>query len=72
MKEIFSLTVMSGAAAPLSDEKGLPAFIDESSILLDHIFVSAGIRGLQLKIAPEDLIKVTTAGWNLIVRKNQG
>ncbi len=74
MKEIFSLTgYVRGGCSPIGMKKDYPAFIDESCILLDHIFVSAGIRGLQLKIAPEDLIKVTDCRMgDLIVRKNQG
>jgi len=74
MKEIFSLTgYILGGCSPIGMKKDYPTFIDESCILLDHIFVSAGIRGLQLKIAPEDLIKVNSSQTgDLIVRKNQG
>jgi len=40
-------------------KKPYPIFIHETCQLFDHIFVSAGQRGLQFKINPEDLIKVT-------------
>ena len=37
-------------------KKPFPTFIHESALLYDYIYVSAGIRGLQLKIAPQALI----------------
>jgi Cys-tRNA(Pro)/Cys-tRNA(Cys) deacylase len=39
-------------------QKNYPTFIDESCFLYDFIFISAGLRGLQLKISPDDLVKV--------------
>ncbi|HPT15214.1 MAG TPA: Cys-tRNA(Pro) deacylase [Bacteroidales bacterium] len=74
MKEIFSLTgYVRGGCSPLGMKKDYPTFIDECCILRDHIFVSAGIRGMQLKIAPEDLIKATSCRTgDLRVQKNQG
>jgi Cys-tRNA(Pro)/Cys-tRNA(Cys) deacylase len=61
MKEIFELTgYVRGGCSPIGMKKHYPTFIDESCILFDHIYISAGIRGLQLKIAPEDLIKATS------------
>jgi len=61
VKEILVLTgYLRGGCSPIGMKKNYPTFIDENSILYDFIFVSAGIRGLQLKIAPDDLIKVTS------------
>ena len=61
MKEIFFLTgYLRGGCSPIGMKKNYPIYIDESCILYDFIFVSAGIRGLQLKITPDDLIKVTS------------
>jgi Cys-tRNA(Pro)/Cys-tRNA(Cys) deacylase len=72
MKEIFDLTgYIRGGCSPIGMKKNYPTFIDESCILYDFIFVSAGIRGLQLKIKPEDLIKVTACQTgDLISLKN--
>ncbi len=57
MKEILGLTgYIRGGCSPLGMKKKYPTYIDESCILYDHIFISAGIRGLQIKIAPNDLI----------------
>jgi Cys-tRNA(Pro)/Cys-tRNA(Cys) deacylase len=60
MKEILELTgYIRGGCSPVGMKKKYSTYIDESCILYDHIFVSAGIRGLQLKISPDDLILVT-------------
>ena len=37
-------------------KKPLPTFVHESALLYDHIYVSAGVRGLQIKIEPQALI----------------
>jgi Cys-tRNA(Pro)/Cys-tRNA(Cys) deacylase len=37
-------------------KKAFPTFIHESALLYDSIYISAGVRGLQLKIDPQDLI----------------
>ena len=37
-------------------KKPFPTFIDETCILHDYIYVSAGVRGLQFKINPETLV----------------
>jgi Cys-tRNA(Pro)/Cys-tRNA(Cys) deacylase len=58
VKDILGLTgYIRGGCSPLGMKKNYPGFVDESCILYDYIFVSAGIRGLQIKIAPDDLIK---------------
>ena len=62
MKEILELTgYIRGGCSPIGMKKKYATYIDENCILYDHIYISAGIRGLQLKIAPDDLI-LTTAG----------
>jgi Cys-tRNA(Pro)/Cys-tRNA(Cys) deacylase len=60
VKEILDLTgYIRGGCSPIGMKKSYPTYIDESCILYDYIFVSAGMRGMQLKIAPDDLKKVT-------------
>lgn len=57
MKEILELTgYIRGGCSPLGMKKKYPTYIDESCILYDSIFISAGVRGLQIKISPADLI----------------
>jgi Cys-tRNA(Pro)/Cys-tRNA(Cys) deacylase len=63
MKEILNITgYIRGGCSPIGMKKNYPTFIDECCFFFDFIFISAGIRGLQLKIAPEDLIKVVSCG----------
>ena len=61
VKEILSLTgYIRGGCSPIGMKKNYLTFIDETCTLFDSIYVSAGIRGLQLKLAPDDLIRVTS------------
>jgi Cys-tRNA(Pro)/Cys-tRNA(Cys) deacylase len=61
-KELLGLSgYIRGGCSPLVMKKNYPIYIHETCLLFDHIFVSAGQRGLQLKINPEDLIKITGA-----------
>lgn len=61
-KELLPLTgYIRGGCSPIGMKKPFPAYIHETCILFDTIYVSAGQRGLQFKINPEDLIKVTGA-----------
>ena len=71
MKEILNLTgYIRGGCSPLGMKKNYPTYIDESCTLYETIYISAGIRGLQLKITPDDLIKVTSCQMgDLIVLK---
>ncbi len=63
MKELLPTTgYIRGGCSPIGMKKPFPTFIYESCLLYDYIYVSAGIRGLQLKIAPQDLIDFVGAG----------
>ena len=63
MKELLPETgYIRGGCSPVGMKKPLPTFVYESALLYDHIYVSAGIRGLQLKINPEALISFIGAG----------
>lgn len=57
MKELLPLTgYIRGACSPLGMKKHFPTYIHETCLLFPFIFVSAGQRGLQVKVAPEALI----------------
>jgi len=61
-KELFELTgYLRGGCSPLGMRKQYPVFIDETCQLFEHIFISAGKRGLQCKLNPDDLVKVTNS-----------
>ena len=60
--ELLALTgYIRGGGAPVGMKKPYPTFLDESADGFDKIAVSAGLRGLQLYLAPEDLAKHTGA-----------
>jgi Cys-tRNA(Pro)/Cys-tRNA(Cys) deacylase len=50
-----------GGISPLGQRKRLPTVIDDSAQRLDLMYVSAGRRGLQVSLAPADLIRLTSA-----------
>jgi Cys-tRNA(Pro)/Cys-tRNA(Cys) deacylase len=56
MKELLPTTgYIRGGCSPVGMKKPFPTFMDESCILYDYIYVSAGVRGLQFKIDPQAL-----------------
>lgn len=62
MKELLPLTgYIRGGCSPIGMKKHFPTYIHETCITFPFIYISAGIRGLQIKIAPDDLIKETKA-----------
>lgn len=65
MKELLPLTgYIRGGCCPIGMKKPFPTYIDETCTLFDYIYISAGQRGLQLKLRPDDLIQyvpLTTA-----------
>lgn len=50
-----------GGIPPLGQRKKLPTVVDESATLHETICVSAGRRGLEVELAPADLIRLTSA-----------
>ena len=48
-----------GGVSPLGHKRPLATFIDESAQLFERIHVSAGRRGLEIELAPEDLATLT-------------
>lgn len=62
VKELLPLTgYIRGGCSPIGMKKQYPTFVHESALLYDYIYISAGQRGLQLKISPQDLIDFTGA-----------
>ena len=63
VRELLPLTgYIRGGCSPIGMKKAYPTFIHESALLYDFIYISAGQRGLQLKLDPRDLIEYTSAG----------
>lgn len=60
MKELLPLTgYIRGGCSPVGMKKAFPTFYHSTVLDFDHIFVSAGQRGLQLKVDPRQLIAYT-------------
>ena len=60
MKELLPLTgYIRGGCSPIGMKKSFPTYFHSSINDFDRVFVSAGVRGLQFKIAPADPFKYT-------------
>ena len=62
VKELLPTTGYTrGGCSPIGMKKHFPTFIHDSCTSYEYIYVSAGVRGLQIKIAPQDLVKAADA-----------
>lgn len=62
LKELQTVTgYIRGGCSPLAMKKAFPTFVDASALLREAIYVSAGRRGLQLRLAPRALIAAASA-----------
>lgn len=62
VKELVPVTgYMRGGCSPLGMKKHFPTFIHEDCILWNFIYISAGQRGLQIRINPNDLLTAAAA-----------
>jgi Cys-tRNA(Pro)/Cys-tRNA(Cys) deacylase len=60
VEDLFRVTgYLKGGCSPLGAKKALPVFLDASALQLERISVSAGLRGLQMLVRPQDLLAVT-------------
>jgi Cys-tRNA(Pro)/Cys-tRNA(Cys) deacylase len=50
-----------GGISPLGQKKALRCFVDDSALALPFMIVNGGQRGLQIKIAPPDLLSALAA-----------
>jgi Cys-tRNA(Pro)/Cys-tRNA(Cys) deacylase len=67
LKEVQPLTgYIRGGVSPIGTKKKYPVFMDSSSQRFDQIAVSAGLRGFQISIHPDDLVKATDARYGSI------
>lgn len=57
MKELLPVTgYIRGGCSPLGMKKRFPTYIHKTAIQYPFIYISAGVRGLQIKLSPQDLI----------------
>lgn len=52
---------VAGGISPLGQRTAHPTVVDESVELFDTVYVSAGRRGLDVGLAPDDLLRLTSA-----------
>ncbi len=63
VKDLLPTTgYIRGGCSPIGMKKTFPSFIHESALLYDYIYISAGKRGLQIKINPQALIDFVKLG----------
>ena len=64
LKDLLSLTgYIRGGCSPVGMKKLFTTFIDETAQLYENIYVSAGVRGMQMKINPEDLKNIVIGNF---------
>ena len=69
MKELLPTTgYIRGGCSPLAGKKHYPVYVDESAILQERIYVSAGHRGVQLRLAPDDLLRAVEGTYAAVAR----
>jgi len=62
MKDLLAVTgYIRGACSPIGMKKKFPTYIHTTANNYDFIYISAGQRGLQIKIEPKDLIRISGA-----------
>lgn len=69
-KDLLSLTgYMRGGCSPIGMKKKFPTYFQEDILLVDKVAVSAGKRGLQVVLKPQDLIEYVQGQCVDVIRK---
>lgn len=64
MRMLQELTgYIRGGCSPVGMKKQFPTFFDETALLFDEIYVSAGQRGIAMRLCPEKLAEYLHAGF---------
>lgn len=72
VKELQGLTgYIRGGVTALAAKKDYPVYVDETIELLDTISISAGVRGMQILIAPDDYLRATKAKLALLAQSKK-
>ena len=62
LKELLPLTgYVRGGCSPLGAKKNYPVYLDSRALTLEKISISAGQRGMQIVLSPQDLVKAVKA-----------
>lgn len=72
MKELLPTTgYIRGGCTPIGMKKRFPTFLHATCEAFEYIYISAGVRGLQLRIAPRDLVNYTEATVADLISENE-
>ena len=72
LKEVQPLTgYIRGGVTAFGGKKEYPVYVDETAILFEVISVSAGVRGTQILLKPDDYLKVVKAETGEIAKPKQ-
>ncbi|MDY6044387.1 MAG: Cys-tRNA(Pro) deacylase [Peptoniphilus sp.] len=70
VKDLLNLTgYVRGGCSPVGMKREFPTFIHESARLFDEIYVSAGKKGLQMRVNPEDLARISRASFEDVTKE---
>jgi len=62
LKELLPLTgYVRGGCSPLGAKKNYPVYLDSRALTLEKISISAGLRGMQIILSPQDLVRAVNA-----------
>jgi Cys-tRNA(Pro)/Cys-tRNA(Cys) deacylase len=69
LKDVQPLTgYIRGGVTALGAKKDYPAYVDETAQLFDLISVSAGVRGIQMVLAPDDYLRAVHGTYAAIAK----
>lgn len=69
MKELLPTTgYVRGGCSPIGMKKKFPIYIEETAVLFDEIAVSAGVRGAQIILNPEELCRYVQGIFTTLVQ----
>jgi Cys-tRNA(Pro)/Cys-tRNA(Cys) deacylase len=72
LKEVQPLTgYIRGGVTALASKKDYPVYLDETAILFDVISISAGVRGTQILLKPDDYLRAVHATLGEIAKPKQ-
>lgn len=67
VKDLLGLTgYLRGGCSPVGMKKLFPTYFDATMATFDQIYVSAGLRGMQIKVNPNDLQTVVNAHFETL------
>lgn len=73
MKDLEPLTgYIRGGCSPLGMKKNFPVYIDDAAFNQNFIYISAGARGMQIKLSPADLMNACKANKAAFTQNKEG